>query len=224
MVKASWSWIKKSMPRRTFLLSPTPFEGIDNLPMIEFHVVATSLKLHQRDTIIFTSKQAVQSAYTIDQNIIHYPAITIGSATQKAFESLGGTVLYSAKKFYGEELASDIKKDFCHKRLLYLRPKKVSTDIKALLSDTQIDISEQIIYETSCKFYNQRAKPPKDSIIIFTSPSTIRCFLKNFEWDSSYIAIVIGEATLKHLPSNATYHIAHTPLLEACVYKAFEIA
>lgn len=223
MVKALWRWIKNLMPRKTFLLSPTPFEGIDNLPMIEFNLVANSLAVDGRDTLIFTSKQAVQSAYSIDQNIIHYPALTIGSATQKAFESLGGKVLYSANKFYGRELAKDIEKYFRHKKLLYLRPKKVSTDIKQLLQNSSIDIQEQMIYETSCRSYNQTTKPPKDSIIIFTSPSTIRCFLENFQWESSYIAIVIGEATLKHLPLNARYAIATEPLIKSCIEKALEI-
>jgi len=66
-------------------------------------------------------------------------------------------------------------------------------------------------------------KPLKNAIIIFTSPSTIHCFLKNFEWDESYTAVVIGKATKVHLPVDAEYVVADEPLINACIVKAKEI-
>jgi len=208
------------MPRAIYLLSPSPFEGVINLPMIQFERVADALLLEGCDTLIFTSKEAVKQAYAINRSITNYPAIAIGSATQKALEALGIDVIHSAQKFYGEVLAKDIQEYFADKKLLYLRPKKVSTNIKELLKNSAIDIEEQIIYQTICKEYNGDHKPPQGSIIIFTSPSTIRCFLQNFEWESSYSAVVIGKATLQYLPKEAHYQIAHQPLIEACIKKA----
>jgi len=208
------------MNRAIYLLSPTPYEEVINLPIIEFETIMKPLELEGRDMLVFTSKQALKSAYAIDATITQYPAIAIGSATKKALEHLGIKVLHSAEKFYGEVLAKDIEQKFGDKKLLYLRPKKVSTDIKEALKESPIDIKEQIIYQTGCKSYNRENKPPKGSIIIFTSPSTIRCFLQNFEWESSYRAVVIGKATLKHLPKEAHYEIAHQPLIEACIAKA----
>lgn len=208
------------MNRAIYLLSPTPYERVINLPIIEFETLNQPLELEGRDILIFTSKQAVKRAYAIDEKIVHYPALSIGSATKKALEALGIKVLHSASKFYGEVLAKDIQEKFNDKKLLYLRPQKVSTDIKEALKNRAIDIKEQIIYQTRCKEYGSEHKPPKGSIIIFTSPSTIRCFLQNFEWESSYSAVVIGKATLQHLPKEAHYEIAHQPLIDECIVKA----
>ena len=71
--------------------------------------------------------------------------------------------------------------------------------------------------------YALEEKPKENAIIIFTSPSTIRCFFKNFEWHESYIAILIGHATKEHLPKVCRYVIADEPLIDACVKKAKEV-
>jgi uroporphyrinogen-III synthase len=68
-----------------------------------------------------------------------------------------------------------------------------------------------------------KEKPSEDAIIIFTSPSTIHCFFKNFVWDESYTAVVIGKATKVHLPENAEYVVAERPLIASCIEKAKEI-
>ncbi len=145
------------------------------------------------------------------------------SATAKQIESLGGKVFYQPKTFYGKTLSQDIITLFKDRKILYLRPKVVSFDAKTFLSKAGIDIQEKIIYETSCISYSKKDKPLKNAIIIFTSPSTIQCFLKNFEWEESYTAVVIGEATKAYLPKNARVEVADTPLIDACIIKAREI-
>jgi uroporphyrinogen-III synthase len=206
-----------------YLLSPTPKPDTIALPMIEFESVASSLELDGYDTLMFTSKQAVVEANSIDKRWKELDSIAIGGATKSQIEKLGGSVIYYPKEFYGSELAKDIEKFFKNKKILYLRPKKISFDSKAHLAKSGITLGEQIIYQTKCKHYTQEQRPPSGSIIIFTSPSTIECFLKNFKWDSSYKAIVIGEATKVHLPPNATYFVASKPLIDACIQKALEI-
>jgi uroporphyrinogen-III synthase len=173
---------------------------------------------------MFTSKQAVRSAEALNPEWKKYPCLSIGSATAKEIESLGGKICYQAKSFYSETLSQDIIAQFHDKKILYLRPKEVSFDSKNLLANAGIELHEQIIYETSCIRYEKKEKPGKNAIIIFTSPSTIHCFLKNFEWDESYTAIVIGEATRIHLPTDARYEVADTPLIDACIEKAKSVA
>ena len=53
--------------------------------------------------------------------------------------------------------------------------------------------------------------------------STIHCFLKNFKWEDSYVAVVIGKATKVHLPVNANYAVADEPMIVSCIKKAKEI-
>jgi uroporphyrinogen-III synthase len=203
-----------------YLLSPLKKEGTISLPMIKFKTVAKKIDFSNSNTLMFTSKQAVVTADNIDKNWKNYPSIAIGGATKKRIEELGGEVIYHPKKFYGKSLAIDIKKYFTDKKLLYLRPKEVSFDSKSFLKNEGINIEEQIIYRTSCVEYSKKDRPPKGSIIIFTSPSTIKCFFKNFSWESSYIAILIGEATKKHLPKECIYRVAKKPLIDSCIDMA----
>ena len=206
-----------------YLLSPLKKDGTTSLPMISFEIVASNIDFSNCDTLMFTSKQAVVSANLIDKNWKNYPSIAIGGATKSKIEELGGEVIYHPKEFYAKSLSKDIKEKFSNKKLLYLRPKEVSFDSRGFLAKDNIELQEQIIYETSCINYNQSSKPKQNSIIIFTSPSTIKCFFENFSWDESYIAVIIGKATKKHLPDYCKYEIADVPLIDSCIKKAKEI-
>jgi len=209
--------------RKIYLLSPTPREGTVSMPMIRFSITAESIDFACCDTLLFTSKQAVKVAETIDKRWKNYPCIAIGGATKSQIETLGGRVIYHPKSFYANVLAADIADFFAERKLLYLRPEEVSFDSRGFLAAQGITLHEQIIYKTSCIAYKKEDAPPKGAIIIFTSPSTIHCFLKNFDWDASYNAVVIGEATKVHLPPNALCSVADTPLISSCIAKAEEI-
>lgn len=206
-----------------YLLSLTVKEGFAHLPMIDFALLDMTLDLSGCDTLMFTSKQAVKSAEALNSEWKKLPCLAIGSATAKEIESLGGKVIYQPKSFYGETLSQDIIRLSQDKKILYLRPKEVSFDSKRFLAKAGILLQEKIIYETSCIRYEEKDKPAQNAIIIFTSPSTIHCFLKNFTWDESYTAVVIGEATKEHLPVNARYEVADTPLIDSCIEKAKDL-
>jgi uroporphyrinogen-III synthase len=211
------------MTRDIYLLSPTQKEGTVYMPMIDFAITAEFIDFSQINTLMFTSKQAVATADKIDKTWKNYPCVAIGPATKRKIEDLGGEVIYYPKSFYGETLSKDIAHFFRDKRILYLRPKDISFDSKNFLKKEGITLHEQIIYETSCIKYEVKEKPSKNAIIIFTSPSTIHCFLKNFNWDESYTAVVIGKATKVHLPKNANYVVADEPLISSCIKKAHTI-
>jgi len=208
------------MKRPIYLLSPTAREGTIPLPMIRFETIAQKIDFSSCDTLMFTSKQAVVTADSIDERWKEYPCIAIGPATKKQIEVLGGEVVYFPKAFYGESLSQDIADFFRERKLLYLRPREVSFDSKGYLAKVGITLEEQIIYETGCHYYPSEEKPEKGAVIIFTSPSTIHCFFKNFDWDESYTAVVIGKATKVHLPKNANFVVADEPLIASCIEKA----
>ena len=206
-----------------YLLSPLKKEETVSLPMIQFSLIDKPIDFSDCDTLMFTSKQAVVSANKLDKSWKSYPSIAIGQATKRKIEELGGEVIYHPKEFYGEVLAKDIQKHFSDKKLLYLRPRVVSFDSKAYLSNAGIQLDEQIIYETSCVKYSKKDKPKENAIIIFTSPSTIKCFFENFDWSNSYTAILIGKATQEHLPKECCFEVANEPLINSCIQKALEI-
>ena len=207
-----------------YLLSPAKREGVFNLPMIEFKRVANKIDFRGVDTLMFTSKQAVVSASSIDKRWREFDSIAIGGATKAKIEELGGRVIFSPKNFYGETLAKDILERFRDRKILYLRPRVISFDSKSFLEKNGVSIKEQIIYETTCKSYSKDFQPKKGATIIFTSPSTIRCFFKNFEWDSSYSAVIIGKATKKELPEIVKkVYVSEKPLIDYCIKKAEKI-
>ncbi len=211
------------MSKEIYLLSPVVYEDTISLPMIQFSLSVTSLDLSSYDLLMFTSKQAVKSAEVLNPKWKEIPCLSIGSATTKQIEALGGKVVYQPTSFYGKVLSENIVLKFRDKHMVYLRPKEVSFDSKTFLASKGITLDEKIIYETRCKIYMDSEKPQKNAIIIFTSPSTIHCFLKNFKWDNSYIAVVIGDATKKHLPENVRYKVAEEATIDACVRKAKHI-
>lgn len=206
--------------RPIYLLSPTPRADTIPLPMIRFSRVADTIDFNDCDTLMFTSKQAVVTADAIDLRWKKYPSIAIGGATKKQIEMLGGKVLYHPESYYGSVLSRDIISQFSERKILYLRPREISFDSKEFLQKAGIVLREQIIYETGCIAYGEEGKPARNAIVIFTSPSTIHCFLRNFRWDPSYTAVVIGKATLAHLPEKAHYAVADKPLISACIEKA----
>ena len=60
-----------------------------------------------------------------------------------------------------------------------------------------------------------------DSIIIFTSPSSVKCFFNKFSWNSSYKAIVIGKTTATYLPKEIkNYQISSSTSVKDCVTLA----
>lgn len=206
-----------------FLLSPTSFPDTISLPMIAFETTAASIDLENIDILMFTSKQAVIRAYKINRNCRDIPSIAIGSATKNMITSLGGKVLFSPENYYAKELSSEISKQFSDKKILYLRPQVVMFDSKAFLKKHGIALREQIVYKTTCIEYNKSNTPPNGAIIIFTSPSTIKCFLRNFKWSGSYKAVVIGESTREYLPPKADVHVATKPLISECVKTAISL-
>ena len=206
-----------------YLLSPLQKEGTISLPIISFSLVASKIDFAESEVLMFTSKQAVVSANEIDVSWKNYPCIAIGKATKKRIEALGGKVIFSPKEFYAKNLANDIQRFFSDKKILYLRPKEISFDSKGYLEGNGIELQEQIIYETSCISYGLKEKPQKNAIIIFTSPSTIKCFFENFEWDESYLAVIIGKSTQNHLPKSCLFCIADEPTIDACIAKALHL-
>ena len=207
-----------------YLTSPLSRPGTHPLPMIEFSLVADHLELENCDILMFTSKQAVISAERIDSAWKRLPAVAIGPATEKQIQKLGGTVLYRPKEYYGATLARDLIEKFRRRRILYLRPRQVSFDSRSYLAKSGIELREQIIYETSCRHYAPEEAPPPGAVIVFTSPSTIHCFLENFPWRPDYHAVVIGRATLQHLPEGAKSKVASEPTIDASLATARRLA
>ncbi len=211
--------------REIYLLSPTPVAGVRHLPMIEFHPIPQTIDFTLYDGLIFTSKQGVVTLDEISGGEWRgLPAAAIGKQTAAEVEARGGRVIYVATRAYGDVLARELSECFSHYRWLYPRPKVVVSKIAADLRSAGIDVEEKIIYETRCRRYPAKRRPPEGAVLIFTSPSIVRCFFEQFGWRGSYRAVAIGTKTAAAFPEGVRCDIAPSPSMEEAIAFARDLS
>ncbi len=207
----------KSEKFKIYLLNNEKYAGVENYPVISFSPLISSINLRDIDYLIFTSKNAVRITDSITNEWKKLPSIAIGEATANEIKKLGGKIEYISNSGYGENLAKEIDEIYKNKTFLWLRPKKVVTNLKELIKNNYL--KEEIIYETICnKPQNQIKKP---AIVIFTSPSTVKCFAKieNFE---NITPIAIGKKTKEALEKYTSSKILlpKKPNIKECINLA----
>ena len=208
------------MKTKIFLLSEKEFEGASNLPCIKIDFLKKSVDLSSYEALIFSSKNGVIAIDNINKGWKSLPSYAIGSATANQVKELGGMVAYSAKNSYGDSFAGEIKGRLEGKKALFIRPKVVASSLNTILKEAGVLLDELIAYETVCADPKKSQKPPKNSIIIFTSPSTIECFFKSFSWDESYKAVVIGKVTASFMPKEIEFALSPKPSIDECIVLA----
>jgi uroporphyrinogen-III synthase len=203
-----------------YLFSDQPYEGVEHLPLFEIRYTSTPMDISSYDTLIFTSKNALKALEALHLPWQTKACYAIGEATAQCATRLGGNVLFTCKDSYGDAFARELIPLLGGKRVLFPRAKEVSSSLFEILKRAGIEIDEQIVYETVCRTYSPSDAPPKGSKLIFTSPSTVHCFFKNFAWDESYRAIAIGTKTADALPPHVKKRVAAKPSIASCVALA----
>lgn len=206
-----------------YLFSDRAHEGVVCLPLFEILLMPFSVDLHSFDAIVFTSKNSVKA---LEHNTIFWKdkaCYAIGEGTKEAIETAGGNVVFTCKESYGDSFAHQSISMLLGKKVFFPRAKEVSSSLFEILRDAGIDITQHIVYETVCRKYAPKQAPQKNAILIFTSPSTVRCFHENFAWDESYHAIAIGKKTAAALPLDVKISISKTQTIEACIEMAKQI-
>jgi len=203
-----------------YLFSDKAYEGVVHLPLFEICYDLTPLDTTSFDAFVFTSKKSVQALEEIQAVWKDKEAYAIGIGTASLIRHLGGHLVFTCKDSYGDAFAHQLIPLLQNKSVLFPRAKEVSSSLFTILKDAHIHIKEQVVYETRCKTYPVSKTPPKDSKLIFTSPSTVKCFFKNFNWDESYKAIVIGTKTAAALPLHVKAFIAPEQSIASCLALA----
>jgi len=201
-----------------YLLNNQKFDGVINLPAIKIKFLETDIDFNGVKYLLFTSKNGVLATNNITDKWKNIPAICIGEPTANMVKRLGGSVVYVAKQSYGDELAKEIIQNFKPTKILFLRAKKVLSNITQILKEHSFDVIEKIVYQTECE---KITNIPDKGIFIFTSPSTIECFLSQVPWKKTYKAIAIGHKTAKVFP----YDIITSPIqtISHCIQLAKDL-
>ena len=203
--------------KKIYLLNDDPYEDIVNLPMIKIDFYEKKINLDPFDALIFTSKNGVKAIERLDKTWINKEIYSIGQGTSKEIKKYDANLIYTSKNSYGDLFATEIKKMLKDKKVLFLRAKKVTSKLNHILRSAQIDLDEEIVYETTCRAYDKDNKPQDSSVIIFTSPSTVKCFLKNFTWSDTYSAVAIGKVTANSIPSYIKTTISMHQTILSCI-------
>jgi uroporphyrinogen-III synthase len=196
-----------------YLLSPTPSDDsrVIALPMTTIKYFYKTIDLNNFTALIFTSKHGAKALFKLNSNWNDKKIFVIGDATKNYVESLGFKVYKKASLAYGEAMVS-LLEDYKDEIFLYSRPTKVVSDIKALLPHLNIKI--EILYESVCTKKIQTVK--EDSICIFTSPSVVDCYFK--QYTKQIKAIAIGKKTQKRILEYIdSVDVAKTTSIKSCI-------
>ncbi len=203
-----------------YLLSDTFHEGVVNLPQIKVTYCDIDLDLTPYEALIFSSKNAVKAIENINKNWQKIPVYAIGNPTANEVKKLDGNLVYISNSSYGDDFAQEIFPKLKGKRVLFLRAKKVLSNLENILKDNEINLKSEVVYETTCKEKKPLHVASENSVFIFTSPSTVECFFSHYDWEEKYIAVCIGNVTAEALPRDISLYVSKMQTIQACIELA----
>ena len=203
---------------KIYLLNDQKYQDIENLDVFGIEYIPSNIDLSTYDALIFTSKNAIYSLDSFNKIWKNIPAYAIAPKTANIIEKLGGKLVFTGETSHGDEFANELILKLKDKKVLYIKALKTVSNLVEILKTNKIDIEELVTYQTSCKKSNIVLED--NSIFIFTSPSSVECFFKQYTWNKTYKAIVIGKTTANYLPANINYKISSITSIEECIKLA----
>lgn len=206
---------------KIYLLNDIKYDGVDNLEVFKIDYIKSDIDLNNYDALIFTSKNAIYSLDSFNKQWKSIPSYAIASKTAKIIEKYDGNLVFTGKSSHGDSFAKELIDVLKDKKVLYIKALKTVSNLVTILKENKIAIDELVTYKTSCKESNKKLE--ENSIFIFTSPSSVQCFFKNYEWHDSYKAVTIGQTTAKYLPFEINYVISPKTSIEECIKQALKL-
>ncbi|MDN5107893.1 uroporphyrinogen-III synthase [Aliarcobacter butzleri] len=208
--------------KKIYLLNEQKHENVENLEVFQIEYIKSDIDLKKYDALVFTSKNGVKAINSFNQDWKNIPSYAIAQKTANTIIKLGGVVEFIGNSGHGNDFAYELKNVLKDKKVLYVKALKTVSNLSNILKENGIFLDEIIAYKTSCKKSNIILE--ENSIFIFTSPSSVECFFKQYLWKNSYKAIVIGKTTAEFLPSNINYEISSQTSVEECIKLAKQLS
>ena len=209
--------------RPIYLISKTPYEGVIHIPILTIHFLSPTIDFTDYEGVIFTSKQGVLSLQNYSPDWEKLGCICVSESTAKSARE-AGAVDVEVGDGYGTTIAEVLESKKRNGKWLYLRPKVVASEWVSSARESGFEIDEAIVYESVCNEEARDFAVSQDGVLIFTSPSTIRCFLQNNRILSTQDVVVIGKTTQNALPVEVGSYLSETTSVEAAVELARQIA
>lgn len=208
--------------RPIYLISKTPYDGVIHIPVLSTRFLHPSIDFSAYEGVVITSKQAVLALqhYVFDWKKIKWIAVSEATA-QSAYEA--GAEIIEIAEGYGESIP-DVLNRKKRGKWLYARPETVASEWVDSVRKAGIEIDEAIVYETACNEDAYSQTIAAEGVLIFTSPSAIRCFLRGYTILPTHEVVVIGKTTQNALPEGVSSHMSPTASVASAVELAFQIA
>lgn len=107
-----------------------------------------------------------------------YSILCNSSKNGRYCKEFGANIAFIGFSGHGNDFAYELIPYLKDKKTLYVRALKTVSNLANILKENGINIDEVIAYKTSCNKQEKKALD-KNSTIIFTSPSSVECFLEN---------------------------------------------
>ena len=206
--------------RPIYLISKTSHKngyGVIHVPILSISFLHPPIDFNSYDGLIITSKEGARALqnYTLEWQKLNI--VCVGEATANEIRRLGGVHITVAAG-YGDSIVDVLKNQ--ERRWLYLRPRSIASSWPQYARDMGNKIDEVVIYETTCNESRQTVEIATDGILIFTSPSSIECFLKKYDFLPTNDVVCIGTTTQKALPQGVSYILSDETSVASCIEKA----
>ncbi len=208
------------MKNNIYLLSSKKIDGAINLPVMNIKYINQNINFEKYDALIITSKYALNSIDSFTNSWKKKPIYAIAPQTAEIVKKLNGNLKFIGNTNNGNDFALELTKLLTNKKVLYLRGEKVISSLSDILNKEKIKCDNLIVYKSICSTLNNKQILPKNSTIIFSSPSTVECFFQNYIWDDSFKAIAFGETTASYIPQNIIVTVSKKSSLKECVNVA----
>lgn len=203
---------------KIYLLNNLIYDGIENLEVFGIEYLESKVDLSNYEALVFTSKNAIYSLNSFNSSWKNIPSYAIAPKTAKIIKECGGNLVFTGVSSHGNEFANELILLLKNKKVLYIRALKTVSKITDILKNNDVNIDELITYKTSCK--KSDIELEDGSVFIFSAPSSVECFFKNYSWHDSYTAIAIGNTTAKYLPPNIKYFVSKKTSIDECLKLA----
>ena len=208
------------MSRQIYLFATSKHPAAISAQSLQVRFLKPNINFSNYDYMIITSKQTVKALDQYDKKeFIDIPALCVSPKTAASYENFGGKILEIGDG-YGDNLVKNIKQYPKNTRWLYLRAEVIASDFVQRCKADDYKIDEEILYISECASDGLEVKVEDNPILIFTSPSSIECFLKTHTIDRNAKVIVIGKTTAKSLPKDVAYMIAQKTSIDSCIELA----
>jgi len=207
--------------RPTYLFSISSHPHAKSINSLDITFLKPNIDFSKYDYFIITSKQTSEALKQYENSQLK-PALCVSVASAASYEEIDGKVLEIGGG-YGDNLVDKIKQYPKDTKWLYLRAKEVASNFVSTCQADGYDIDEVIVYESGCSKEIWHVEVEEEAVLIFTSPSSVDCFLKNHTISPHAKVIVIGKTTAKALPKTTQYIVSDETTIESCMQIAKNI-